>query len=222
MLETRWFCKQQHKLPVFPVMKTRNVRKKKTFIILHNMKLCSNYIGDKLVNTKYSSVLGISNIDFTPAEITATGVLPSSVRSDDTSIAAKEEQWIFIHRWLNSNKINKEFEIIGNQQFIFYNSLVTCLVCVYVYYIMNNPITSRHPLFQKKKKEHRNTLHYDRVIQLHLTIHCWWRCGYSHLSVKDLSLTYRKTYFARHVYVLLQYPQWQIQGCQPDDRYIKI
>jgi hypothetical protein len=56
------------------------------------MKLCSNYIGDKLVNTKYSSVLGISNIDFTPAEITATGVLPSSVRSDDTSIAAKEEQ----------------------------------------------------------------------------------------------------------------------------------
>jgi hypothetical protein len=68
------------------------------------------------VNTKYSKVLGISNIDFTPAEITATGVLPSSVRSDDTSIAAEEEQWIwilawiFIYRWLNSNKINKKFE----------------------------------------------------------------------------------------------------------------
>lgn len=46
--------------------------------------------GGKRINTKYSRVLGISNIDFTPAEITATGVLPSSVRSEDMSIAAKE------------------------------------------------------------------------------------------------------------------------------------
>lgn len=38
--------------------------------------------------TKYSRVLGISNIDFTPAEITVTGVFPSSVRSEDTSMAA--------------------------------------------------------------------------------------------------------------------------------------
>lgn len=38
--------------------------------------------------TRYSRVLGISKIDFTPAEMTATGVLPSSVRSDDISIAA--------------------------------------------------------------------------------------------------------------------------------------
>lgn len=45
--------------------------------------------GIKNVYTKYSRVLGISKIDFTPAEITATGVLPSSVRSDDISIAAK-------------------------------------------------------------------------------------------------------------------------------------
>ena len=31
----------------------------------------------------------MSRIDFTPAEITATGVRPSSVRSDDISIAEK-------------------------------------------------------------------------------------------------------------------------------------
>lgn len=39
--------------------------------------------------TKYSKVLEISNIDFTPAETTATGVLPSSTRSEEISIAAK-------------------------------------------------------------------------------------------------------------------------------------
>lgn len=33
----------------------------------------------------------MSNIDFTPAHITATGVLPSSVRSEDMSIAAQRE-----------------------------------------------------------------------------------------------------------------------------------
>lgn len=31
----------------------------------------------------------MSRIDFTPAEMTATGVLPSSVRSEDISIAKK-------------------------------------------------------------------------------------------------------------------------------------
>ncbi|KAA0063488.1 hypothetical protein E6C27_scaffold977G00790 [Cucumis melo var. makuwa] len=31
----------------------------------------------------------MSNIDFTPAEMTATGVLPSSVRSEDISIVEK-------------------------------------------------------------------------------------------------------------------------------------
>lgn len=45
------------------------------------------YLQKTNVYTKYSRVLGISNIDFTPAEITATGVLPSSVRSEDISIA---------------------------------------------------------------------------------------------------------------------------------------
>lgn len=43
-----------------------------------------------MASTKYSSVLGTSNMDFTPADITATGVLPSSVRSEDISIAAKK------------------------------------------------------------------------------------------------------------------------------------
>jgi len=42
------------------------------------------------MGTRYSSVLGISNIDFTPAHTTVTGVLPSSVRSEDMSIAAQE------------------------------------------------------------------------------------------------------------------------------------
>ena len=44
---------------------------------------------ERAKSTKYSSVLGMSNIDFTPAEMTAIGVLPSSVRSEDISIAAK-------------------------------------------------------------------------------------------------------------------------------------
>lgn len=47
---------------------------------------------DKMVNTKYSRVLGISKIDFTPAETTAIGVLPSSVRSDDISSAEKGKE----------------------------------------------------------------------------------------------------------------------------------
>lgn len=50
------------------------------------------YKGDGLQQTKYSRVLGISNIDFTPAEMTATGVLPSSVRSEDMSIAEKDKK----------------------------------------------------------------------------------------------------------------------------------
>lgn len=45
-----------------------------------------------MLYTKYSSVLGISNIDFTPADITATGVLPSSVRSEDISMATQNIQ----------------------------------------------------------------------------------------------------------------------------------
>lgn len=53
------------------------------------------------MSTKYSSVRGISNIDFTPAEMTATGVLPSSVRSEDISIAEKEEV------------LDKIFEVLG-------------------------------------------------------------------------------------------------------------
>ena len=43
-----------------------------------------------IVSTKYSSVRGISNIDFTPTKMTATGVLPSSVRSEDISMAEKK------------------------------------------------------------------------------------------------------------------------------------
>lgn len=39
-------------------------------------------------NTKYSSVRGMSKIDFTPAEITVTGVFPSSVKSEEMSMAA--------------------------------------------------------------------------------------------------------------------------------------
>lgn len=45
-----------------------------------------------VVHTKYSSVLGISRIDFIPADITVTGVLPSSVRSEDISIAVYVEK----------------------------------------------------------------------------------------------------------------------------------
>lgn len=67
----------------------REVRNYKLYFLIWS-SVTSNDIGDKLVGTKYSRVLGISNIDFTPAEITVTGVLPSSVRSDDMSIAAKE------------------------------------------------------------------------------------------------------------------------------------
>lgn len=52
--------------------------------------ICNKVEGREIDDyTKYSRVLGISNIDFTPAEMTATGVLPSSVRSEDISIAAK-------------------------------------------------------------------------------------------------------------------------------------
>ena len=43
--------------------------------------------GMKKGHTKYSRVLGISNIDLIPADTTATGVLPSSVRSHDISNA---------------------------------------------------------------------------------------------------------------------------------------
>lgn len=55
------------------------------------------------MGTRYSSVLGISNIDFTPAHITATGVLPSSVRSEDMSIAAQKEK---------NNMLNKNVRLI--------------------------------------------------------------------------------------------------------------
>jgi hypothetical protein len=40
-------------------------------------------------NTRYSSVLGISRMDLTPAQTTVTAVRPSSVKSEDTSMAAK-------------------------------------------------------------------------------------------------------------------------------------
>ena len=64
-------------------------------------------VKQKAVNTKYSRVLGISNMDFTPAEITATGVLPSSVRSDDMSIAEKQAGTInlgqkFANYWISN------------------------------------------------------------------------------------------------------------------------
>jgi hypothetical protein len=41
--------------------------------------------------TRYSRVLGISKIDLTPAEITVTGVFPSSVKSEEMSIAVNEK-----------------------------------------------------------------------------------------------------------------------------------
>lgn len=56
-----------------------------------------------MLYTRYSSVLGISNIDFTPADITATGVLPSSVRSEDISMAAQKyqrERKVIIRTWV--------------------------------------------------------------------------------------------------------------------------
>ena len=40
--------------------------------------------------TRYSSVRGMSKMDFTPADTTATGVFPSSVKSEETSIAASK------------------------------------------------------------------------------------------------------------------------------------
>ena len=55
-------------------------------------------LSQKEFDTRYSRVLGISNIDFTPAHITAIGVLPSAVISEDISIAAKEKlKW---YAWL--------------------------------------------------------------------------------------------------------------------------
>lgn len=44
--------------------------------------------------SKYSSVRPISRMDFTPAHTTATGVLPSSVKSALTSRAVV---WVYIH-----------------------------------------------------------------------------------------------------------------------------
>lgn len=43
-------------------------------------------------NTKYSRVLGMSKIDLTPAEITVTGVFPSSVKSEEMSISENEKK----------------------------------------------------------------------------------------------------------------------------------
>mmetsp|Transcript_71469 Transcript_71469/g.190582 ORF Transcript_71469/g.190582 Transcript_71469/m.190582 type:complete len:398 (-) Transcript_71469:181-1374(-) len=43
--------------------------------------------------SRYSSVFGISKIDFAPAQTTATGVLPSSVRSADTSQDSSAPRW---------------------------------------------------------------------------------------------------------------------------------
>lgn len=53
---------------------------------------------------------GISSIDFIPAEITATGVFPSSVRSDEISIAVKiNAQELLNHnkKEINANKRRK-------------------------------------------------------------------------------------------------------------------
>lgn len=41
--------------------------------------------------TRYSSVFRMSRMDFTPDEITVTGVLPSSVKSALTSIAITDK-----------------------------------------------------------------------------------------------------------------------------------
>lgn len=55
---------------------------------MQNLKvqLCSERFVE---NTKNSSVLGISRIDLTPAQTTVTAVRPSSVKSEDTSMAAQ-------------------------------------------------------------------------------------------------------------------------------------
>lgn len=44
----------------------------------------------KTAHTRYSSVRGISRIDLTPAQTTAIGVLPSSIKSALTSKAETE------------------------------------------------------------------------------------------------------------------------------------
>lgn len=49
--------------------------------------------------TKYSRVNPISKIDLAPAHTTATGVLPSSVRSALISNAVKKEQWRCLISW---------------------------------------------------------------------------------------------------------------------------
>lgn len=41
-------------------------------------------------HTRYSNVSGISRIDLTPAQTTATGVLPSSIKSALTSKAERK------------------------------------------------------------------------------------------------------------------------------------
>lgn len=43
--------------------------------------------------TRYSRVLGISKIDFTPQDITATSDFPSSVKSADTSKVYSACRW---------------------------------------------------------------------------------------------------------------------------------
>jgi hypothetical protein len=54
-------------------------------------RIISVILSQKEFDTRYSRVLGISNIDFTPAHITAIGVLPSAVISEDISIAAQRK-----------------------------------------------------------------------------------------------------------------------------------
>jgi hypothetical protein len=57
-----------------------------------------------MISTKYSRVLGISNMDFTPADITATGVLPYLLgRKIYPSLPGKHEK-----NYINSsNQIRK-------------------------------------------------------------------------------------------------------------------
>lgn len=73
---------------------------------------CLTYVKDNVQNksTRYSRVLGISNIDFTPADITATGVLPSSVRSEEMSIAVQRKMQIqYWKQILGLSKISTMF-----------------------------------------------------------------------------------------------------------------
>ena len=84
MQEIHQSYKQQHKLLGFPIP----LRKITLDHIVSKFMGFLMIFGDKRVSTKYSRVLGISKIDFTPAEITAIGALLSSVRSDNISIAA--------------------------------------------------------------------------------------------------------------------------------------